>query len=124
MSVKKHPHILLQNQSRGRSYTPKGRPVTLPPDIPFFDQKAQAAVLDQAYKAALNSLEEQCRSYRLDPAHVDKGVAVEFQFRPGAKVDVTTLEYASGKKIEVLNVKLDQQGNPESAILYSVTLRL
>ena len=118
MSVKKYPHILLKNRSRERSYTPKNRGVTLPPDIPFFDQQSHAAALDQAYKAALNSLEVQYRSHGLDPAHVDKGAAVEFQFRPGTKINVTTLENVQGKKIEVLNVKLDPQGNPESAILY------
>lgn len=118
MPVKKYPHILLKNRSLERSYTPKGRPVTLPPDIPFFDQQSHAADLDQAYKAALNSLAAQYRSHGLDPASVDKGVAIEFQFRAGTKIDVATLEDAHGKKIEVLNVKLDQQGNPESAILY------
>ena len=117
MPVKKYPHILLKNRSLGRSYKPKGRPA-LPPDIPFFDQQSHAAALDQAYKAALNSLEAQYRSHGIDPASVDRGVAIEFQFRAGTTVDVTTLENAHGKKIEVLNVKLDPQGNPESAILY------
>ena len=118
MPVKKYPHILLKNRSLARSYTPKGRSVKLLPDIPFFDQQSHAADLDQAYKAALNSLAAQYRSHELDPASVDKGVAIEFQFRAGTKIDVATLEDAHGKKIEVLNVKLDQQGNPESAILY------
>lgn len=118
MPVEKHPHILLQGTKQTRSYTPPGRRITVPPDTPVFDQQTHGADLNQAYQQALASLDAQYQMYGLDPATVDKGAAVEFEFRSGTKVDVTTLEDARGQKIEVLNVRLDEQGNPQSAILY------
>ena len=118
MPVEKYPHILLRDRRRTRSYTPPGRRIDVPPDTPLFDQRSHGADLNQAYQQALGALEAQYEMFGLDPATVDKGAAVEFKFRPGTKVDVTSLEDARGQKIEVLNVRLDEQGNPESAILY------
>lgn len=113
-----HPHILLSGYKNAESYTPKPRRITLPEDVPFFDQQRHGAQLDNAYREALSAAEQQCEQLGIDPAQADRGVAVELRFRAGTKIDVASLENAQGAPIEVLNVKVDAQGRPESALLY------
>ena len=119
MANGKHPHILLTNYKNAESYTPKPRRIVLPDDVPFFDQQQHGHLLDNAYRAALDAAQHQYQQYGIDPAHADQGVAVELKFRAGTKIDVAALENAQGgTRVEVLNVRLDAHGRPESAILY------
>jgi hypothetical protein len=50
-----HPHILLANYKNAGSYTPKPRRITLPEDVPFFEQEAHGQLLENAYRAALQA---------------------------------------------------------------------
>lgn len=119
MPIGKHPHIVLREYKQAKPYRPKSRRIPQPADEPFFDQRQHGQLLTDAYRAALEASREQYAQYGLDPAQADKGVAVELRFRAGTKIDVTTLENAKGDTwIEVLNVKLGADGNPESAVLY------
>lgn len=113
-----HPHIVLTDFKNPKSYTPRPRRITLPEDVPFFDQQQHGQQLDHAYRAALDAAEQQFEELGIDPAQADQGVAVELRFRPGTQIDVASLENAQGALIEVLNVRLDAHGNPESALLY------
>jgi hypothetical protein len=119
MANGKHPHILLIDYKNAESYTPKPRRIVLPDDVPFFDQQQHGQLLDNAYRAALEAAQHQYQQYAIDPAQADQGVAVELRFRTGTKIDIAALENAQGgARIEVLNVRLDANGRPESAILY------
>lgn len=119
MANGKHPHILLIDYKNAESYTPKPRRIVLPDDVPFFDQQQHGQLLDNAYRAALQAAQHQYQQYAIDPAQADQGVAVELRFRTGTKIDIAALENAQGgARIEVLNVRLDANGRPESAILY------
>lgn len=115
----KHPHIFLTDYKNAESYTPKPRSITSPVDVPLFDQNDHGALLQNAYQAALEASQQRYVQLGIDPAQADQGVAVELKFRAGAKVDIGTLENAQGgSKIEVLNVRVDEHGRPESALLY------
>lgn len=118
MPVERFKHILLSDQKQIKSYTPRRLNMSLPSDNPVFDQNAHGLELQDAYTRALEVFESYYDRLGIDPSEVDKGVAVEYHFRSDAKIDVTLLENAQGSKIELLNVKLDDRGNPVSAIIY------
>jgi hypothetical protein len=114
-----YPHIFLRNAKQSDSYTPRPRRIELPPDLPHFNQLEHGPALERAYRQAIFYAQQQFAARGIDPAHADQGLAVEFSFRPGSKIDVTSLENAQGgKKIDVLNVKLDERGQAISALLY------
>lgn len=120
-----HPHIFLSNAKQTESYTPRPRRIQLPPDLPVFDQVLHGEVLGHAYRQVLDEARAQFEVRGIDPARADQGLAVEFTFRPGSKIDITSLENAQGgKTIDVLNVKIDERGQPESALLYIPSRRI
>lgn len=119
MANSKHPHILLTNYKNAESYTPKPRGAFPAEDAPHFDQEQHGRLLDIAYRTALEAAQQRYEQYGIDPAQVDQGVAVELKFRTDARIDIGTLENSQGgSRIEVMNVRLDANGAPKSAILY------
>lgn len=117
MPIEVLPHILLHDQKQKISYTPIGRRVDLLPDTPVYDQTEHSAALERAYHESIQAFEEQYVLFDIDPNNIDKGVAVEYKFRSDAVVDITKLEDLRSN-IELLNVKFDESGVPESAIIY------
>ncbi len=116
MPTEKRPHIVIRNKKETYSFTPRsgGRNVA---DVPFYNQTIHSAELQIAYNESIERLEHQYEIMGIDPSTVDKGATIELKFRSDANVDVSTLE-DQRSKIELLNVKLNENGKPESAIVY------
>ncbi|KHE93645.1 MAG: S8 family peptidase [Candidatus Scalindua rubra] len=117
MPTEKRPHIVIRNGKKKYSYTPRGRVMGFIPDTPVYDQGVHSAELHRAYNESIERLELQYEMMGIDPSTVDKGATIELKFRSDASVDVATLENQLSK-IELLNVKLDERGKPQSAIIY------
>jgi hypothetical protein len=118
MPIQKHRHILLIDKKKTKAYSPKRRKIDLPADAPFLDQRTHGAVLDLAYRNALQAMTDRCEALGINPAQADKGAVVEFSFRDDRFINVGSFENAQGKKIEVLNVKMNEAGRPESILVY------
>lgn len=115
MPVQEYPHILIRDQKERHPFSARrgrGRDV-----VPTQDQQVHGATLSRAYHDVIAQLEQRYEVMGIDASQVDKGATVELKFREGAHVDIGSLENQTSK-IELLNVKLGPNREPESAILY------
>lgn len=118
MPQQKSPHILLPDITKTQSYTPKGggsSEYTIPEKIP----NIHGEFLRQAYGSALENFLNQCQQYQVSLENRDKGFTIEVQAPENIDLEFAKLEDSRGsEKLEILNVKLDDQGKVTSAVIY------
>lgn len=115
MPSDKLPHIVLTNQKSTYSYASSAGRNT--PYTPIHNNVSHAANLKQSYINSFASLERLYESVTLDHSMIDRGAVIEMRFTSGSDIDVTTLENKASK-IELLNVKTDENNKAESAVIY------
>lgn len=115
MPSEKLPHIILRDKKQTYSYTPGSGRNT--PYTPIKNREGHGAVLKQSLVHSLEDLKAQYAAISLDRDIIDKGAVIEMQFTPDSNIDVTALENKTSK-IELLNVKTDNNNRPSSAVIY------
>lgn len=115
MPSEKLPHIILRNQKNTSSFSsPLGRNT---PYTSIRDKPSHGAILEQSFINSINELDSFYENITVDPAVIDRGAVVEMTFSPNAQIDVATLENKTSK-IELLNVKTDNNQSPVNAVIY------
>jgi hypothetical protein len=115
MPANKLPHIVLRDKKQTYSFTPGSGRNT--PYTPVKNRESHGALLQQSYIDSIANLEAQYTAITLDQNIIDRGAVIEMQFSPDSNIDVTTLENKTSK-IELLNVKTDDNNRPSSAVIY------
>ena len=120
MKSKELSHITLPSDYTGiESYMPKPRRGSSEYSIPDQNPDLHGNFLQQAYLAAIENYKRLCENNGISQEQCDKGFVIEVKAPDGISLEYSKLEDMRGKqKLEVVNVKTDNNGNIISAVLY------
>lgn len=118
MPQQKFPHIFLSDYTQTQSYKPKTGGGSSEYSIPDKDPSTHGQFLAQVYTQALENYRLMCEQNGISPDE-KRGVTIEVKSPNDISLEYSKLEDSRGKqKLEVLNVKFDENGNVLSALIY------